>query len=159
MSSLLFYNLVHTCKQNMMDAINDLKEKLESVSYTAAAAKGVLEADVKKKDGVRVCVRAHLCARVWLCMYAHMRVCTCVYACVLCACACACACVCAGTCACAVCAILTNSIKSLHPQPQTSSRICEPRWRSRNSRPRRRMKRSSRKCKRISQRPRARCRR
>ena len=84
--SLLFYNRMHTCKQNMMDAINDLKKKLESASYTAAAAKGVHEADVKKKDGV--CLRA----REWLCMYAHMRVCTCLYACVFCACACACAC-------------------------------------------------------------------
>jgi hypothetical protein len=93
MRSLSFYNRMHMCKQKMMDAINDLKKKLESVSYTAAAAKGVHEADVKKKDGVCVCARA--CVVVYVCTHACVHVfmlACCVRVCVVCMCACVRAC-------------------------------------------------------------------
>jgi len=136
MRSLSFYHRMHTCKQNMMDAINDLKKKLESVSYTAAAAKGVHEADVKKKDGVCVCVCArarmvvyvctHACVYMFLCLRVHVRVGTCVYACV-CMCVCVCVCMCACVRACrymcmCMCVCKSHQIGQ-SPSPPTSDEL------------------------------------
>lgn len=71
-----------------MDAINGLKKNLDSVSCTAAAAKSMHEAEVKKKDGVSVCLsvcsRAHCvlaCVHEYISVHAR-RGCVCIRVCV-----------------------------------------------------------------------------